>query len=325
MRKIDPEILAQKIKEGDRFALSRAITLAESNRLDDLKLAQHIISLLPVSKTSKRIAITGIPGVGKSTFIESLGKYILSKDEKVAILAIDPSSSLSKGSILGDKTRMEDLSREENAYIRPSASNGSLGGVTSRTYEAILLCEAAGFENILIETVGVGQSETLVNEISDLFLFLQLPGSGDDLQGIKRGIMEMADLIFVNKSDSFQEKLVKDAKLDIVRSLQFLPTKSSQWKRKSIIGSGLIGKGIPELWELVNDYFNFINENNYYASNREKQQLNQAERYTIDLINQQFLKLLKEHPLELSKNLSAFEMAKDWLNNHTEIDEFLNK
>ncbi|MGL5236188.1 MAG: methylmalonyl Co-A mutase-associated GTPase MeaB [Empedobacter falsenii] len=325
MRKIDPEILAQKIKEGDRFALSRAITLAESNRLDDLKLAQHIISLLPVSKTSKRIAITGIPGVGKSTFIESLGKYILSKGEKVAILAIDPSSSLSKGSILGDKTRMEDLSREENAYIRPSASNGSLGGVTSRTYEAILLCEAAGFENILIETVGVGQSETLVNEISDLFLFLQLPGSGDDLQGIKRGIMEMADLIFVNKSDSFQEKLVKDAKLDIVRSLQFLPTKSSQWKRKSIIGSGLIGKGIPELWELVNDYFNFINENNYYASNREKQQLNQAERYTIDLINQQFLKLLKEQPLELSKNLSAFEMAKDWLNNHTEIDVFLNK
>ncbi|WP_291099169.1 MULTISPECIES: methylmalonyl Co-A mutase-associated GTPase MeaB [unclassified Empedobacter] len=320
MRKIDPEILAQKIKEGDRFALSRAITLAESNRLDDLKLAQHIISLLPVSKTSKRIAITGIPGVGKSTFIESLGKYILSKDEKVAILAIDPSSSLSKGSILGDKTRMEDLSREENAYIRPSASNGSLGGVTSRTYEAILLCEAAGFENILIETVGVGQSETLVNEISDLFLFLQLPGSGDDLQGIKRGIMEMADLIFVNKSDSFQEKLVKDAKLDIVHSLQFLPTKSSQWKRKSIIGSGLIGKGIPELWELVNDYFNFINENNYYASNREKQQLNQAERYTIDLVNQQFLKLLKEQPLELSKNLSAFEMAKDWLNNHTEID-----
>ncbi|WP_291122723.1 methylmalonyl Co-A mutase-associated GTPase MeaB [Empedobacter sp. UBA7620] len=320
MRKIDPEILAQKIKEGDRFALSRAITLAESNRLDDLKLAQHIISLLPVSITSKRIAITGIPGVGKSTFIESLGKYILSKDEKVAILAIDPSSSLSKGSILGDKTRMEDLSREENAYIRPSASNGSLGGVTSRTYEAILLCEAAGFENILIETVGVGQSETLVNEISDLFLFLQLPGSGDDLQGIKRGIMEMADLIFVNKSDSFQEKLVKDAKLDIVRSLQFLPTKSSQWKRKSIIGSGLIGKGIPELWELVNDYFNFINKNNYYASNREKQQLNQAERYTIDLVNQQFLKLLKEKPLELSKNLSTFEMAKDWLNNHTEID-----
>lgn len=317
MRKIEPELLAQKIKDGDRFALSRAITLAESNRLDDLSSAHQIISLLPTSNTSKRIAITGIPGVGKSTFIESLGKYILQQGEKVAILAIDPSSSLSKGSILGDKTRMEDLSRENNAYIRPSASNGSLGGITSRTYEAILLCEAAGFENILIETVGVGQSETLVNEISDLFLFLQLPGSGDDLQGIKRGIMEMADLIFVNKSDSFQEKLVKDAKLDIVRSLQFLPTKSSQWKRKSIIGSGLIGKGIPELWELVSDYFKFIHENDYYQSNRENQQLKQAQRYTIDLVNQHYLKALKAQPIQSDKNISAFEMAKNWLNTHS--------
>jgi LAO/AO transport system kinase len=313
MRNIDPEILAQKIKEGDRYALSKAITLAESNRLDDLQLAHQIISLLPTSSTSKRIAITGIPGVGKSTFIESLGKFLINKGEKVAILAIDPSSSLSKGSILGDKTRMEDLSREENAYIRPSASNGSLGGVTSRTYEAILLCEAAGFENILIETVGVGQSETLVNEISDIFLFLQLPGSGDDLQGIKRGIMEMADLIFVNKADTFQEKLVKDAKLDIVRSLQFLPTKNSQWKRKSIIGSGLIGKGIPELWDLITEYFQFIHRNNFYITNREKQQLKQSERYTIDLINQRYLKALKESPIEFDKTISAFEMAKNWL------------
>ena len=316
MRKIDPILIAQKIKEGDRYSLSKAITLAESKRLDDLKLAHQIISLLPASKSSKRVAITGIPGVGKSTFIESLGKYIVSKGEKVAILAIDPSSSLSKGSILGDKTRMEDLSREENAYIRPSASNGSLGGVTSRTYEAILLCEAAGFENILIETVGVGQSETLVNEISDLFLFLQLPGSGDDLQGIKRGIMEMADLIFVNKADSFQEKLVKDAKLDIVRSLQFLPTKGSQWKRKSIIGSGLIGKGIPELWEMVTEYFQFITDNQYYFSNREQQKLKQAERYTIDLINQQYLKALKDQPIELKNEVSAFDLAKDWLDHH---------
>ena len=316
MRKIDPILIAQKIKEGDRYSLSKAITLAESKRLDDLKLAHQIISLLPASKSSKRVAITGIPGVGKSTFIESLGKYIVSKGEKVAILAIDPSSSLSKGSILGDKTRMEDLSREENAYIRPSASNGSLGGVTSRTYEAILLCEAAGFENILIETVGVGQSETLVNEISDLFLFLQLPGSGDDLQGIKRGIMEMADLIFVNNADSFQEKLVKDAKLDIVRSLQFLPTKGSQWKRKSIIGSGLIGKGIPELWEMVTEYFQFITDNQYYFSNREQQKLKQAERYTIDLINQQYLKALKDQPIELKNEVSAFDLAKDWLDHH---------
>ncbi len=276
-------------------------------------MAHQIINQLPVSKTSKRIAITGIPGVGKSTIIESLGKHIIKQGEKVAILAVDPSSSLSKGSILGDKTRMEDLAREENAYIRPSASNGSLGGITSRTYEAILLCEAAGFDTILIETVGVGQSETLVNEISDLFIFLQLPGSGDDLQGIKRGIMEMADLIFVNKADTFQEKLVKDAKLDIVRSLQFLPTKSSQWKRKTIMGSGLIGKGIPELWELVNEYYAFIQDNNFYTTNREKQQLNQAKRYTIDLINQHYLKVLKENPIDFDQSISAYEMAKNWL------------
>ena len=168
----------------------------------------------------------------------------------------------------------------------------------------------------MIETVGVGQSETLVNEISDLFLFLQLPGSGDDLQGIKRGIMEMADLIFVNKSDSFQEKLVKDAKLDIVRSLQFLPTKTSQWKRKSIIGSGLIGKGIPELWEMIDEYFRFINENEYYLKNRTNQQLKQAERYTIDLVNQHYLKALKSAPITHNQSISAFEMAKNWLENN---------
>ncbi|GGE87539.1 methylmalonyl-CoA mutase metallochaperone MeaB [Chishuiella changwenlii] len=315
MQKIDAELLAQKIINGDRFALSRAITLAESSRIEHLELAHKIIHLLPTSKTSKRIAITGTPGVGKSTFIESLGKYIIQQGKKVAILAVDPSSSLSKGSILGDKTRMEDLAREENAFIRPSASNGSLGGITSRTYEAILLCEAAGFDTVIIETVGVGQSETLVNEITDLFVFLQLPGSGDDLQGIKRGIMEMADLIFVNKADTFQEKLVKDAKLDIVRSLQFLPTKASQWKRKSIIGSGLIGKGIPELWDLINEYYLFIYENNYFQKNREEQQLKQAERYAFDLIQQKFIKKLKEHPISQDKTISAFEMAKNWLNN----------
>lgn len=316
MQKIDPELLAKKIINGDRFALSRAITLAESNRIEHLELAHKIIDLLPTSKTSKRIAITGTPGVGKSTFIESFGKFTINQGHKVAILAVDPSSTLSKGSILGDKTRMEDLTREENAFIRPSASNGSLGGITSRTYEAILLCEAAGFDVIIIETVGVGQSETLVNEITDLFIFLQLPGSGDDLQGIKRGIMEMADLIFVNKSDTFQEKLVKDAKLDIVRSLQFLPTKPSQWKRKSIIGSGLTGKGISELWNLINEYYIFIDENNYYEVNRKNQELKQAERYAFDVIQQQFITKLKENPIKQDETISAFKMAEKWLKNN---------
>ncbi len=309
----DIDQLTEKLLQGDRYALSKAITLAESSRIEHLEIAQAIIQRLPPSTNSKRIAITGVPGVGKSTFIEALGNYITTKGHRVAILAIDPSSSLSKGSILGDKTRMEDLARNEAAYIRPTASRGSLGGVTSRTYEAILLCEAAGFDTILIETVGVGQSETLVHNISDLFLFLQLPGSGDDLQGIKRGIMEMADLIFVNKADTFDEKLVKDAKMDIVRSLQFLPTKGSQWKRKILIGSALKEKGIAELWEMVNDYFALIQNNNYYFTTRKEQQLKQAKTYVIDLVTQQLTCELKEKPLDYKNNDSAYQLAKSWL------------
>lgn len=309
--KINKEEIIHAIKKGDRFALSRAITLAESTRLDHLELAQEIISSFTPNHHSKRIAITGIPGVGKSTFIEALGIYLTHQGKKVAILAIDPSSSLSKGSILGDKTRMEELAKSELAYIRPSATNGNLGGITSRTYEAILLCEAAGYDHILIETVGVGQSETLVNQISDLFIFLQLPGSGDDLQGIKRGIMEMADIIFVNKVDSFQEKLIKDAKVDLARSLQFLPTKSSQWKRKTILGSGLKEKGINELWNEVEQYFHQIKENGYYEANRTQQQLLQAETYVLELMERKLKAELKAKPFIIGTN--AYKMAKDWL------------
>lgn len=313
-KNINTEQLIKDIKDGNRFALSRAITLAESTRLEHLEAAQEIIKAFPLSTNSKRIAITGIPGVGKSTFIESLGTYLTNQGLKVAILAIDPSSSLSKGSILGDKTRMEELAKNELAYIRPSASNGSLGGITSRTYEAMLLCEAAGYDHVLIETVGVGQSETLVNQISDLFLFLQLPGSGDDLQGIKRGIMEMADIIFVNKVDSFQEKLVKDAKVDLARSLQFLPTKDSNWKRKTILGSGLKEKGITELWENVLAYFDQIHTNDYYLQNRRKQQLLQAETYVLEMIERKTKEELKQKPFNDSIP-NAFQMAKEWLEN----------
>ena len=312
-KKIDPIALASEIKNGNRLALSRAITLAESTKLEHLEIAQEIINQFESNQQSKRIAITGIPGVGKSTFIEALGLFLTQLGNKVAILAIDPSSNLSKGSILGDKTRMEELAKNENAYIRPSATNGNLGGITSRTYEAILLCEAAGYNHILIETVGVGQSETLVNQISDLFIFLQLPGSGDDLQGIKRGIMEMADIIFVNKVDSFQEKLVKDAKTDLARSLQFLPTKKSQWKRKTILGSGLKEKGINELWTEVDHYFNQIKENGYYESNRNQQRLLQAETYVLELMERKLKADLKAKPFETSQN--AYKMAKDWLKN----------
>ncbi|MBF0596874.1 methylmalonyl Co-A mutase-associated GTPase MeaB [Faecalibacter rhinopitheci] len=309
---INTQQLINDIKDGKTFALSRAITLAESTRIDHLEVAQEIIQAFPLTKSSKRIAITGIPGVGKSTFIEALGQFLVSRGKKVAILAIDPSSSLSKGSILGDKTRMEELSKSDLAYIRPSATNGNLGGITSRTYEAMLLCEAAGYDHILIETVGVGQSETLVNKISDLFLFLQLPGSGDDLQGIKRGIMEMADIIFINKIDAFQEKLIKDAKVDLARSLQFLPTKASQWKRQTILGSGLKEKGINELWETIEKYFEVINHNGFYEKNRRQQQFLQAETYVLEIIERQTKEKLKAKPFDESF-VNAYEMAKEWM------------
>ncbi len=311
-KNINVEHLVDEIKLGNRLALSKAITLAESTRLSHLETVQEIISSFPLSTTSKRIAITGIPGVGKSTFIEALGLYLTSLGHKVAILAIDPSSSLSKGSILGDKTRMEELAKVDLAYIRPSASNGNLGGVTSRTYEAMLLCEAAGYDHILIETVGVGQSETLVNQITDLFLFLQLPGSGDDLQGIKRGIMEISDIIFVNKIDAFQEKQVKDLKVDLARSLQFLPIKESQWKRKTILGSGLKEKGIVELWEVVEEYFKQITENGFYIKNRQNQQLIQSETYILELVERKLKQKLKENPLHKSSD-NAYLIAKDWI------------
>lgn len=309
---INTQQLINDIKDGKTFALSRAITLAESTRIDHLEVAQEIIQAFPLTKSSKRIAITGIPGVGKSTFIEALGQFLVSRGKKVAILAIDPSSSLSKGSILGDKTRMEELSKSDLAYIRPSATNGNLGGITSRTYEAMLLCEAAGYDHILIETVGVGQSETLVNKISDLFLFLQLPGSGDDLQGIKRGIMEMADIIFINKIDAFQEKLIKDAKVDLARSLQFLPTKASQWKRQTILGSGLKEKGINELWETIEKYFEVINHNGFYEKNRRQQQFLQAETYVLEIIERQTKEKLKAKPFDESF-VNAYKMAKEWM------------
>jgi len=311
-RNIDINQLVNAIKDGDRLALSKAITLAESTRLEHLEIAQSIIAAFPSSTSSKRIAITGIPGVGKSTFIEAFGLYLTNLGHKVAILAIDPSSTLSKGSILGDKTRMEELAKNDLAFIRPSASNGNLGGITSRTYEAMLLCEAAGYDHILIETVGVGQSETLVNNITDLFLFLQLPGSGDDLQGIKRGIMEISDIIFVNKVDTFQEKLVKDAKVDLARSLQFLPTKSSQWKRKTILGSGLKEKGIVELWAMINDYFSLIHSNNYYIENRDRQRVQQAKTYILEILERKTIDKLKNSPLKDDSENSYF-LAKEWL------------
>lgn len=318
------EELAEGIRNGNRVSLSRAITLAESSLPEHQQKAHQLIQMLmPFTGKSKRIAITGVPGVGKSTFIEGMGNLLTQKGYKVAVLAIDPSSSLSGGSIMGDKTRMEDLARNPNAYIRPSATGGFLGGIASRTYEAMLLCEAAGYEIVMIETVGVGQSETLVNDMTDLFLFLQIPGAGDDLQGIKRGIMEMSDLIFINKVDDFGLDKAKDVKVTLARSLQFLPQKDSFWKRKVLIGSGLSGKGLEETWQTIEEYFNLVQSNGYLEENRRRQKLlrireyikEQITQYAMDLYNQQ--ELTKHYKEEENPYL----LAKNWIKENLGINQ----
>ena len=318
------EELAIGIQSGNRVSLSRAITLAESALPEHQKLAHELIQrLLPNTGNSKRIAITGVPGVGKSTFIESFGKLLTDKGLKVAVLAIDPSSSLSGGSILGDKTRMEDLARNPNAYIRPSASGGFLGGIASRTYEAMLLCEAAGFEVILIETVGVGQSETLVNDITDLFLFLQIPGAGDDLQGIKRGIMEMADILFINKVDDFGIDKAKEVKVTLARSLQFLPQKDSFWKRKVLVGSGLSGKGLEETWETIEEYFHLIESNDYLSNHRKEQELIRIKEYIKEIISLRAMTLYKDNKFvkEINEKVDPYFVAENWVKENLTINQ----
>jgi LAO/AO transport system kinase len=273
-RKAKPssEKIIAGILEGNITSLSRAITIIESKTEKDAEQATLIINAcLPYANNSVRIGITGVPGVGKSTFIEAIGKHITSKGKKLAILAVDPSSSITKGSILGDKTRMEELVKDKNAFIRPSASGDSLGGVARKTRETIILCEAAGFDTIIIETVGVGQSETTVHSMVDFFLLLKLAGAGDELQGIKRGIIEMADAIAINKADGDNIKRAKLAKVDFNRALHLYPERSSKWQPKVTICSALYGEGIAETWDEIDAYVALTKENSYFESNRNSQ------------------------------------------------------
>jgi len=261
--------LISGILSGDIAALSRGITYVESTNNEHSKIANEIIeACLPKANNSIRIGITGVPGVGKSTFIESFGLYLTSIGKRVAILAVDPSSSISKGSILGDKTRMDDLVKNKNAFIRPSASGESLGGVARKTRESIILCEAAGFDTIIIETVGVGQSETTVHSMVDFFLLLKLAGAGDELQGIKRGIIEMADAIVINKADGDNMKQAKLAKLEFNRALHFYPEKESSWIPKVTTCSALKKEGIEDVWKLIISYDSLTKENNYFYTKR---------------------------------------------------------
>lgn len=298
-KELDVTQFIQDILKGQIPSLSRAITLIESTQPKHFEIAQQIIEgCLPYANNSIRIGITGVPGVGKSTFIEAFGKYLTSLGKKVAVLAIDPSSSISHGSILGDKTRMEELVKDENAYIRPSASGESLGGVARKTRESIILCEAAGFDTILIETVGVGQSETAVHSMVDYFLLLKLSGAGDELQGIKRGIMEMADGIVINKADGDNIKKANLAKVEFNRALHLFPEKKSHWQPKVSTCSALTKEGISEIWNNIQTYVSHTKENGYFNYNREQQ--NQYWMY--ETINDTLKNNFFNHP-EVEKNM----------------------
>ncbi|WP_111309335.1 methylmalonyl Co-A mutase-associated GTPase MeaB [Confluentibacter sediminis] len=291
------------VLNGDRVILSRAITIIESNLESDKLLAKDIIqAILPASGNSIRIGITGVPGVGKSTFIEVFGKHLINQGKKVAILSIDPSSQRSKGSILGDKTRMEALSNLENAYIRPSASGDTLGGVANKTAESMLLCEAAGYDVVLIETVGVGQSETAVHGMTDFFLLLMLAGAGDELQGIKKGIMEMADMVVINKADGDNIKKSEMARLQYQNALHIFPQSESGWMPVVTKASSTKNIGIDTVWEEITKYRTLVNENGYFDKNRNHQKI----RWMYDNINEE-LKAMFYGSKDIANRLSILE------------------
>ncbi|OHX65671.1 methylmalonyl Co-A mutase-associated GTPase MeaB [Flammeovirga pacifica] len=273
-KRLSAEEYANGIINGDRIILSRAITIIESKLENDILLAEEVLEkILPYTGKSLRVGITGVPGVGKSTFIESFGKYITSQEKKLAVLTIDPSSQISGGSILGDKTRMEELSNDPYAYVRPSAAGSALGGVNYKTRETMLLCEAAGFEVILIETVGVGQSETTVKGMVDFFLLLMLAGAGDELQGIKRGIMEMADAIAITKVDGDNVKRGQLARVEYQNALHLFPPSETGWSPKVMTCSSVNKDGLDKILDNIIQYQKEMNEKGYFFSRRQEQNL----------------------------------------------------
>ncbi|MFE3848893.1 methylmalonyl Co-A mutase-associated GTPase MeaB [Flavobacterium sp. LB3P45] len=302
-RKVQPSSieLVEGILAENITSLSRAITLVESTNVSHLVKANEVINAcLPHANKSVRIGITGVPGVGKSTFIEAFGKYLTGLGKKVAVLAVDPSSTISHGSILGDKTRMEELVKDKNAYIRPSASGATLGGVARKTRETITLCEAGGFDTIIIETVGVGQSETAVHSMVDFFLLLKISGAGDELQGIKRGIMEMADAIVINKADGDNIKKAQFAKMEFNRALHLFPAKKSEWIPTTSTCSAITHEGIPEVWKTIEQFLELTKGNNSLFEKRKEQ--NQY--WMLETIDEQLKLNFYNHP-EIQKLLDS--------------------
>lgn len=285
--------LSAGIRNGERAALSRGITLVESQRPADREAADLLLSAcMDPGHRSTRIAISGPPGAGKSTLIEALGMHVIGKGHRLAVLAIDPSSERTKGSILGDKTRMQELAAQPAAYVRPSPSSGHLGGVARRTREATLLCEAAGYDLIFIETVGVGQSEIAAQQLSDLFLLMLLPGAGDELQGIKRGIVELADMIVVNKADGEREQMAKKTQQEYKRALHLFPPRESEQPTEVLLTSAEQRKGIAELWLQIETYMEAVRENGYFEKRRRDQAVNWLKESFMD----QLLNRIRAYP-----------------------------
>ncbi len=306
--KFSTEELVEGIQLGNKRLIAKAITLVESKKSEHRLQAEELLKkIMPLTGKSIRIGITGVPGAGKSTFIENFGRLAISTGKKVAVLAIDPSSAINKGSILGDKTRMEELAKEENAFIRPSPSSGFLGGVANTTFETMMICEAAGYDYILIETVGVGQSEVLVADITDVFLFLKIIGGGDELQGIKRGIMEMVDVVFMNKVDRDNLQKAKNTKLELKRALDFIPPKEKNWKVPVLLGSALNNVGLAEVFEKINEFINLKKKSERF----EEVRILQAEKRFEYWVQEYILAMMKrdnsveEAYLEHKKNASA--------------------
>lgn len=326
-RALSVEQYVDGIFKGDRIILARAITLIESTREADRAIAEQILEeCRPHRGNSIRVGITGVPGAGKSSVIEVLGNYLISnRGQKVAVLAIDPSSRLSGGSILGDKTRMSSLSASDMAFVRPSPSRGTLGGVAQRTRETMLLCEAAGYENILVETVGVGQSETAVHDMVDFFMLISIAGAGDELQGMKRGIMELADVVAINKSDGTNVRATERARSEAENALHYLSTSQSGWTPRALTCSAQTGKGIPELWICVTEFVEMATANGWLTQARKVQ----TQTWMHEIIRAGLQQRFESHPaikrrkqaLEkevLEGRITSFRAARELLESYSE-------
>jgi len=326
-RRLLPQQYMDGILRSDRTLLAQAITLIESSRDADRQLAEQVVeACLPYSGNSIRVGVTGVPGAGKSSVIEVLGTHLISHyRQKVAVLAIDPSSQISGGSILGDKTRMNSLASSDMAFIRPSPSRGSLGGVAQRTREAMLLCEAAGYQNILVETVGVGQSETAVHDMVDFFLLIALAGAGDELQGMKRGIMELADLVAVNKADGANLKAAERARTEAQNALHYFPASASGWRPQAHSCSAQSGKGIAELWDYVLEYSAITKANGWFDLARR----DQTQKWMQEMIRDGLKQRFESHPAVKSRietleqevlegRTTSFRAARELLENYSD-------